>query len=166
MHNNFARALLGQFEASLAMLDRCVRGCPPEHWDALIAKYPYWLVAYHTLYCTEGYLAPTEHDWQPHPRFHPGGRSDIDDEYPSRRFTQCVLRAYAQHVLALARSALSAETDSSLAGPSGFSRLTFSRAELHLYNLRHVQHHTGQLGAFLHRNRVSAPWVKTGWPTG
>lgn len=154
--------LLSQFQAALAMLDHCIAACPPDHWDSPIAKYPFWLVAYHTLYCTDGYLAPTEDAWSPHPIFHPGGRSDIDDEFPSRRFTQPELAAYSTHVRAKASQAVALETPESLAGPSGFTRLTFSRTELHLYNLRHIQHHTGQLSASLHRVQIPVPWVKSG----
>lgn len=164
MPTPFAQAILGQFEASLAMLDKCIRACPEEHWDSPIAKYPFWLVAYHTLYCTDGYLVTSEQDWTPHPVYQPAGVSDVDSEYPSKRFTQIELAAYVQHCLKRSREVLGAETNETLAGPSGFARLPFSRAELHLYNLRHVQHHTGQLGAFLHRMKIPAPWVKSGWP--
>jgi hypothetical protein len=64
---------------------------------------------------------------------------------------------------------LAAETPESLAAPSGFSRLSFSRGELHLYNLRHIQHHTGALSAYLRRVDASlkdskaVDWVRKGW---
>jgi uncharacterized damage-inducible protein DinB len=59
---------------------------------------------------------------------------------------------------------MAAETHKTLEGPSEFPWLPMSRAELHLYNIRHIQHHTGQLGAFLRRNGVDAGrWVKRGW---
>lgn len=164
MNSPIARALLSQFEASLAMLDRCIRACPEDHWDSRIAKYPFWVVAYHTLYCTDGYLVKTQDEWKPHPTFHPGGMADINAEYPTKRFTQEELLAYLAYCLQRARDVLGAETAESLNGPSGFTRLSFSRAELHMYNLRHIQHHTGQLGALLHREKISAPWVKAGWP--
>jgi uncharacterized damage-inducible protein DinB len=157
------RAFIGQFEASLSMLDHAIGACPDEHWDLPVAKYPFWLVAYHTLYCTDGYLVREEALWKPHPTFHPGGSSDIENEYPSKRFTKTELHEYVQFVVARAREVIGQETDASLAGPSGFARLQFSRAELHLYNLRHIAHHTGQLGAVLHRLKIPAPWVKTGW---
>jgi hypothetical protein len=58
-----------------------------------------------------------------------------------------------------------AETSESLQGSSGFHWLPFSRGELHLYNLRHVQHHTGQLSAYLRRivHDNERWWVKAGW---
>jgi hypothetical protein len=64
---------------------------------------------------------------------------------------------------------LAAETTESLQGPCGFSWRKFSRGELHIYNIRHVQHHTGQLSAFLRRvdqalkDRKALPWIGSGW---
>ena len=37
-----------------------------------------------------------------------------------------------------------------------------TRAELPIYSLRHLQHHTGQLGAFLRRAKVATKWKKDG----
>ena len=56
-------------------------------------------------------------------------------------------------------------TPASFQNESGFSRLPFSRGELHLYNIRHVQHHVGQLSAYLRRIVEDGEqwWVKTGW---
>jgi hypothetical protein len=44
---------------------------------------------------------------------------------------------------------LASETRESLERESGFRWLPFSRSELHVYNIRHVQHHTGQLSAYV-----------------
>ena len=58
----------------------------------------------------------------------------------------------------------------SLAAPTGFGR-GFSRAEIHVYNVRHVQHPTGQLTAHARRHDPSMPdtaidWIDSGavWP--
>ena len=60
---------------------------------------------------------------------------------------------------------LASETPETLQRRSGFSWLPVSRGELHLYNLRHVQHHTGQLSAYLRRVVENGErwWIKTGW---
>ena len=39
---------------------------------------------------------------------------------------------------------IATETEESLAGPSGFSWYKITRGEMHLVNIRHIQHHTGQ----------------------
>jgi uncharacterized damage-inducible protein DinB len=52
----------------------------------------------------------------------------------------------------------------------GWLRLVdLSRGELHIYNIRHVQHHAGQMSAYLRRvdgalaDPKALPWVGTGW---
>ena len=64
-----------------------------------------------------------------------------------------------------AADTVAAETAETLAGPSGFEWLKFTRAETHVYNIRHIQHHTGQLGAYLRRfdEAINPKWVGSGW---
>ncbi len=168
MINTVKQMLLGQYEASLSMMNLCLQKCPPEHWDGKVARYPFWQVAYHTLCFLDLYLTPTEKAFQLRD-VHPGGWSEFNDEYPSRRFERQELSDYAAICLKKIRDVIMSETQGSLEGPSGHHRLAFSRAELHLYNIRHVQHHTGQLTAFLRRadesmqDLESIPWTKTGW---
>ena len=62
---------------------------------------------------------------------------------------------------------LAGETLEVLEGPSGFERKRFSRGELHVYNIRHIQHHTGQMSAYLRRvdasvGHDSLPWIGSG----
>ncbi len=38
---------------------------------------------------------------------------------------------------------------------SGFAWIKLNKFELHLYNIRHIQHHTGQLIEQLHQNGIS-----------
>lgn len=158
----YKRLVTSQFDASFAMLGECIRECPPAKWNGKVGKYAFWHVAYHTLYCTDLYAAKSDKTWKPHKRFHPGGASDVEDEYPSRVMTKKELLAYLAHVQKLVRASTQRETAASLRGPTGFPWLKFTRAEVSLHNLRHVQHHTGQLSAFLRRAKVQTKWVKDG----
>lgn len=48
-----------------------------------------------------------------------------------------------------------------LEAPSGFSWLPFNKLELQFYNIRHLQHHTGQLADRLRTAiNVGVPWVR------
>lgn len=158
----YKRIVLSQFDATLDMLQECIRACPPRCWKATVGKYEFWHVAYHSLYCTDLYTARSEKEWNTHPVFHPGGRKDVEGEYPSRLMTKKELMAYLDHCRAEVRKAIRRETTASLAKPAGFGWLSFTRAELHLYSMRHVQHHTGQLGALLRRAKVRTHWKKDG----
>jgi uncharacterized damage-inducible protein DinB len=150
----YKQSVLSQFEAALWMLRDCIEKCPHEHWSgptSRIAKYEFWHVVHHTLSCADGYLSRDEHEFVPRPEFHPAGVSDIENEYPSRMFKKAEMLDYLMVCLRKLREAIPMETEQSLRGPSGFSWVKVSRAELHLYNIRHVMHHTGMLSAFLRR---------------
>ena len=168
MIDHVKQTLIGQFEAALCMLNDCVEKCPPAHWDGLVAKYPFWQVAYHTLCFVDLYLSPSEDSFTPRADFHPAALREFDDEYPSRRFTQPEIRAYLAVCRQKLRNTLSAETIESIAGPSGFPGRSATRLELHVYNIRHVMHHAGQLGAFLRRvdSSINPRWVGSGWREG
>lgn len=162
---DFNRIVLSQYQAALGMLSACIDACPPDHWNDPIASYPFWHVAYHTLCYVDCYLAPTNDAWRPHPDFHPRGRAELEDEFPSRRFEKRELQAYARFCREKLDATIPAETPDTLAGPSGFSFQPFTRAELHIYALRHVQHHAGQLAAVLRRAGVDpGRWIKHGPP--
>src|ERR1044072_4876984 len=80
-------SLTGQFEASLCMMNDCLVKCPPEHWDGIVGKYPFWTVAYHTLCFVDLYLSPDRGGFE-FRDVHPWGWKEFDEEYPSRRFEQ------------------------------------------------------------------------------
>lgn len=48
------------------------------------------------------------------------------------------------------------------AGPSGFSWLPFSKLELQMYLIRHLQQHIGELGARLSNRGIEIGWVGAG----
>lgn len=160
----FAACVWSQFGAAIDMLEACILACPDEHWDDLVAKYPFWHVVYHTLCFVDVYLCPTNDDWVPETGpagLHPLGRVELDEEYPSRRFSRDEMLRYMGLCRAKLEAQMKRETADVLGGPSGFGHLPFSRAELHVYSVRHVQHHTGQLGACLRRAGVDTRWVKS-----
>jgi hypothetical protein len=153
--------LESQLDASLAMLEECIRVCPAERWVEAVGRWPFWEVAYHTLCFADLYLAPGEAAWAPG-KFHPAGMAELRDEHPSRRFEQAELVEYGAFCRGRAREVFTGETAESLAGPTGFHWLPFTRAEAHIYNIRHIQHHAGQLSAFLRRAGVETKWVRSG----
>ncbi len=160
--------LTGQFEAALCMMDHCIRACPQEHWEGKIANGTFRWVAYHTLFWVDLYLSPGDKDAFVLREFHhrggderePGACPGLDKDETLAYVAIC-----RQKML----ETLAAETAESLQGPSGFSFRKITRGELHLYNLRHVQHHTGQLSAYLRRLNPALrhsdllPWIGSGW---
>jgi len=59
---------------------------------------------------------------------------------------------------------VAAETAETFAGPSGFDWRKCTRAELHVYNARHIFHHCAQLSLRLRQlDQVDVPWFSHGW---
>src|ERR1700687_1867945 len=156
--------LTGQFEAALCMLNEGVQKCPHEHWEGKMANDTVRQVAYHTLFFVDLYLSPSE-DAFPLRDCHRRGGDERSSTGPSTGLTKDETLSYLAISRQKALQTLSNETPESLQGESGFSRLSLSRGELHLYNIRHVQHHTGQLSAYLRRIVEDGErwWVKAGW---
>ncbi len=156
--------LTGQFEAALCMLDESVQKCPQEHWEGKIANHTFRQIAYHTLFFVDLYLSPNEEGFKLRD-FHDRGGDERSSTGPSPGLPKDETLSYLAICRKRALEALASETPESLERESGFSWLPFSRGELHLYNIRHVQHHTGQLSAYLRRIVEDGErwWVKTGW---
>jgi hypothetical protein len=156
--------LTGQFEAALCMLNEGVRKCPQEHWERKIANHTFRQIAYHTLFFVDLYLSPNEEGFKLRDFHHRGG-DERSSKAPSIGLAKDETLSYLAICRKKAVETLASETPGSLERESGFSWPPFSRGELHLYNIRHVQHHTGQLSAYLRRIIEDGErwWVKTGW---
>jgi hypothetical protein len=158
--------LIGQYEASLAMLNACIHECPEEHWEGKIAQGTFRWVAYHALFFADLYLSPNEHAFVLRD-LHQGGdeRGPVAAPGLSKDDTLAYVPLCRQKIY----ESLAIETEESLAGPSGFSWYKITRGEMHLVNIRHIQHHTGQLSAYLRKvddrlkDRKALPWVHSGW---
>lgn len=161
------KSLAGQFEAALCMVQQCVAACPAAHWEGKIANDAFRQIVYHTLFYLDFYLARDEAAFELRDLHRQGGDERGPDLSPG------LSQEKTLEYIALCRekitAALAGETEATLQGPSGFSWLKFSRLEAHVYNIRHVQHHAGQMSAYLRRveAKLADPkalrWVGSGW---
>jgi DinB family protein len=138
-----------QISAALKMLRSAIEACPEDLWNRKSDANPFWVLAYHTLYFAHLYLSPSEEafaPWDRKVRGHSGyGKSDLGDWTqltPDDVYAKLDVLAYCDFIESRV-SGLVAATP--FDAPSGFRWLKFSKAEAHLYNLRHIQHHAGQL---------------------
>lgn len=162
----FQQIVIGQFEAAFCMMDHCIVQCTDEQWESLIAAASVRWAAYHTLFFVDHYLTPTEAGFTLRP-LHAIGGNELSDEL-SPGLSRAATREYLAICREKARVEIMAETEKTLAAPAAFTWRKFPRAELHLYNLRHLQHHTGAISAHLRRlnpelPHKALPWVGTGW---
>jgi hypothetical protein len=170
MLDAYKELIAAQYEAGLCTLSHCVERCPDGLWDARVARYPFSQVAFHTLFFTDLYLGsdPDALQDQAFHRANPtlfGDYEQLQDREPVSRYERAQIRMYLEHCRRKAAEVMTAETDATLTALSKFGRRrSFSRAELHVYNIRHVQHHAAQLILRLRLDSaVDIPWVGSGW---
>jgi len=159
--------LRNQYEASLCTLAHCVERCPESSWNTLIAKYPFSQVVFHTLIFADFYLGADERSFFEQ-EFHLenkdlfGDYEQLKDQEPTSVYSRGQIRMYTDFCRAKAISTMASETEQSLS--ARFERRGFTRAELHLYNIRHIQHHAAQLILRLRCDaNVDVPWIGSGW---
>ena len=89
---------------------------------------------------------------------------ELEDRPQQLLYEKTPIKAYLQHCRNKASEVIAAETADTLSARSSFDWLQFSRAELHVYTLRHLFHHAAQLSMRLRINAdMDIPWTKSAW---
>lgn len=161
--------LISQFEASLSMLAHCIARCPAERWQAPVARCPFSQVVFHTLFFTDFYLGQSPDGFKSQP-FHLentalfGDYEQLQDREPVETYERADVERYLAFVRTKALTTIQSESDRDRAEPSNFPRRRGTRAETCVYNIRHIQHHVGQLSMRLRLDGVTDfPWIDHGW---
>ena len=152
--------LLSQYRAALAMLKQAIAECPEELWVAEEFRNRTWHVAYHTLFYAELYAHASEAEFTPWAKHRAECRllgataEELKGVAPYTR--EELLEYHARCVAAVEKLVPKLPLD----GPSGFDWLPFTKLETHVYNIGHIQHHTGQLAERLRvAQDVGVRWV-------
>lgn len=167
--------LVHQYEAALSMLKAAVDQCPDTLWHERVASYAYDQIVFHTLFFTDLYLGLDEESFQGQP-FHlrhkvlfAGLSLDVEpfEDPTPRRHDKASLLTYLEFCRRKATEVMAAETEETLTAPAGVRAgggQNYPRAELHIYNIRHVHHHAAQLGLRLRLDTgEGVEWVGSGW---
>ncbi|RIK27604.1 MAG: hypothetical protein DCC55_39320 [Chloroflexi bacterium] len=164
MNEDTKAIIRSQYAAALQMLETAIIRCPESLWTDNTGKNRYWQVAYHTLFYVHLYLQPTEADFTPWAK----GRAEYHFLGPTPwppHTTPEVGEPYSQQeileYLDLCRNEVEARVQElDLAAASGFDWLPFNKLELQFYNIRHLQHHVGELsGRLMTETGVEIDWV-------
>lgn len=171
MPDTLKELLAHQYEASLSTLNLAVARCPAASWNERVAKWKFCQAAFHTVFFADVYLQPSD-DVEALKRqpFHIEHKAifrdyeEMEDRPQVLLYDKPFVLTYLQHVRIKAQDTIARESGEVLAGPSGFSWRKCSRAELHVYNIRHIQHHAAQLSLRLRVDAdVDVPWVSHAW---
>lgn len=157
-------ALESQFAASLDMLERAIAACPPALWDdaATPVERRFGYLAYHTVFWLDCYTYGREEGYAPPVPF-TLGEWDPAGVYPDPLYSRAQVEGFLAHARTRLRATLSVLDEAAASRPCGFPRHSMSVLELHSYNLRHVQHHVGQLQLLIRQAGGEPPrWVGRG----
>ncbi len=169
MLDTYRELIVNQYEAAFCTLNACIDRCPDDAWNMPIANHKFGQVAFHALFFADYYLGPNA-GAQRDQRFHRDHThifddyEELQDRAPIQLHDRSFTRKYLDHCRSKVRDVVAAETAESLSARADFEGKDFSRAELHVYNIRHIQHHAAQL---ILRLRIDCnqdtPWFRSGW---
>jgi len=138
MSPNLRSVLKSQYHASLAMLREAIESCPPEEWLSNDHKNAFWQISYHTLFFAHLYLQRDEAAftvWEKH-----RGADDGTDGEPYGQGEVLEYWEFCDRMVDDAVDSMDLER-----ADSGFSWYRMSKLEHQFVNIRHIQHHGGQL---------------------
>jgi uncharacterized damage-inducible protein DinB len=160
MNNTMKEIIWQQFGAAIDMLENAVLACPDDLWGDRSQRPEFWYVVFHTLFFIDLYLSDSDVGFAPPAPF---TLDEMDERglMPERVYTKEELLKYLEHGRKKCRTTITGMTEEKAKRRCGFHWLDISVAEVLLYNMRHVQHHAGQLNLILRQKIDSAPrWVR------
>ena len=143
-------ALKGQYHAALAMLKQAIEECPDSLWTGGEHPSEFWQVAYHAVFYTHLYLMPDEKAFRPwaHSRdeynflealpWPPHDPPKLGEPYTKEE----VLEYWAECDAMIDPGVDRLDLD---AAECGFPWYDMPKLDHQLMNVRHIEHHTGQL---------------------
>ena len=149
--NTINDVLVSQYRASLQMLRQVIEKTPDQQWNSEEYNNPNWQLAYHVLWGLKFYLGATPESSVPWKNAIEGAESlggDQDWENPDEGVV--VEGIHTKEELLLFIDDLEEKLQSAIESlplheSSGFEWYPYSRLELHINNIRHLQHHMAQI---------------------
>lgn len=161
-HNAWKETVKSQFLAACDTLENAINACPQKLFEDQNRKYQIWYWVSHTIFWLDYYLTADRDGFKPPEPF---GLEELDPAgvIPDPAYDQKQLLDYLDYCRKKLVRTFAEMTGQRAAEQFHFTRESLSIAELHLYNLRHVQHHSAQINLILRQEIDSAPgWVFKG----
>jgi hypothetical protein len=162
MHEHWRQLTYRQFGAAIDTLKNAINACPDKLWGDQSRFHQFWYMVYHTLFFLDYYLTADPDNFAPPEPF---TLSELDPAgvLPDRVYTKAELLGYLKHGKNKCRETILNMTEERAKEPFSFGKVELSIAELQLYSMRHVQHHSAQLNLILRQETDLAPgWVFVG----
>jgi hypothetical protein len=161
-------AIKSQYKAALKMLYSAIEKCNDELWISSKYCHQFWWMVYHALYYADFYMIGSEDKFIPFKRHFKEfeGFNSLDPKTIKAENLPEGCLIYSRHEMLEYCEDIIKSVDEKvdlydLNKISGFSWLPFSQMEVHIYNIRHIQHHTGQLIERIRENQdLPVAWIK------
>lgn len=144
-----------QFGAAIDMLEDSIRVCPESFWD----KKNCWYSVYHTIFWIDYYSSAIPDTFYPPEPF---TLSEFDPKgiLPDRIYSKEELLNYLEFSRKKVFFLIDGLTEETAKDRFITKNKNYNIVEMILYNMRHVQHHVGQLNLLLRQNvDVAGKWV-------
>ncbi|MBL8094269.1 MAG: DinB family protein [Anaerolineales bacterium] len=141
---DYNKSIEAQYNAALAMLQTSIERCPDDLWNIKGRGNTFWRIAYHALLYTDLYLEERPEDYKSWDGHRPAYTFEGADD-PALADAVCSKPELLAYVNFCRRKVAERVPQLDLAAPSGFHWLPFTKFELQLYTIRHIQQHTGEL---------------------
>jgi hypothetical protein len=138
-------SIKSQYHASLEMLRQAIVECPESLWNDSAYQVPFWHIAYHVLFFTHLYLHPSEDEFVPWEKHKEAYRSLASSGEKSETLEPLSKEDILMYHGLCCEQVEERVTALDLEAKSGFDWLPFNKLELQIYNIRHIQQHTGEL---------------------
>ena len=171
MDTTIAEILGSQYKAALQMLRQTIGKIPSDQWNNDEYNNPNWQIAYHAIWATRFYLSANSESFVPWEKAIEGAESlggMQDWENPEEGV---IIEGYhskeelLSFIDSIEEGLQQAISTLPLTGNSGFEWYPYSRLELHINNIRHLQHHAAQLIERMKAKGITGfPWAIDGNP--
>jgi hypothetical protein len=170
----FTDCLWKNFGAAIDMLKNAIALCPDELWQK---ERKFYYLSYHTVIFLDYYLSNPVRDFKPDLPYtitDPGNlpAEAIDDVIPNQSYTKEEFFSYLSSIREKCKKLITEASGEKLCtrwiedaevemhGLCPTLVVNYSVLEILFYNLRHVQHHVGQLNLILRqKGNVGTPWI-------
>ena len=167
--NMLTHGLASQLLAGLYMLKDCIDRCPEKEWNEIHRDYPFSQVVFHTLFDCDYHLCDNDEDFKEQ-IFHRKNRESFDDyeeledRIPQHLYERDFINRYYLHCREKVVSAIETKTYTDLTIPNADVRKNMTKLERYVNLIRHLQHHTAQLGLRLQlATGEEMDWIARGY---
>jgi hypothetical protein len=143
-----------QYADSLATMGKVLDCCPAEVWTKRFGPVAFWHEAYHNLFWVNNFVGGADAKFSSQPF-----GVDIDPrlfvETPAAVLSQADAKCFFDDAVGHVERTFAGMTDEELAGPDAYDETDFRNVRHRLlYELRHLQHHSGKLIGYLRAEGV------------